>query len=89
MSDNKIPNFIAKAGDSGFEFITNKKLTAGGGETRRLFNCNGIKINDNTIKDANRAFMASDFTDDRCTLKIGCNKEYYIHRIYENYALGR
>ncbi len=88
MSDNKIPNFIAKAGDSVFDFIMNKNITIGGAELRQLFNCNNVKINNMAIKDINRNFQASDFTNDRCTLQVGSNKQYYIHRLYENFAFG-
>ena len=86
---NKISNFIAKVGDNIFELIQDKKLTASSAELRRLFDHGGIRINDTVIRDKAQTFMASDFTDDRCILKIGCNQEYNIHRLYENYALGR
>lgn len=77
---NKIRHLLIHVGDNLFEYIMLRKLVAGGGELRRLFACNGIKLNNVPINDTKYIMQKSDFNEQRCMLKIGRKTQYCLHK---------
>ena len=52
---------VVSVGDMLIKVLSDNKITAGGGECRRLFACGGISVNGKRVTDSGRVLGEEDF----------------------------
>ena len=65
---------VVNVGDMLIKVLSDNKMTAGGGECRRLFACGGISVNGNRVSDVGRVLVEEDFSDGAAVVRVGRNK---------------